>query len=294
MASAPPSGVRGPGPRADPRAPHAPAGPGARLARLAGRLAVPLLVRAALALVLLAVGGAVLARVRAGVVTEPVVLAPGVVGERGSGAWLYALRLPGGVVLVDAGRDAKGRPIDAALAPLGAKRADVTDVLLTHGHPSEMAGLAAVRAARVHAGAGDVPVITGRERPGRGLDRIAGLVLPHTTAPVADPIPGEEVLEVAGERILALPAPGHSVGSTAYLVRGFLFVGDAASIEGGRLVAGPRFLSADPAGAERALVHLAGRALAQGVTRVCTAHGGCSGPGEAERLLREAAARAER
>jgi len=294
MTSAPPSGVGAPGLRGFRAASPEPAGPGDRLLRLASRLVVPLLVRAALALVLLAVGGALLARVRAGLVTEPVVLAPGIIGERGSGAWLYALRLPAGVVLVDAGRDAKGRPIDAALAPLGAKRADVTDVLLTHGHPSETMGLASVRGARIHAGAGDVPVITGRERPGRGLGRIAGMVLPRTTAQVADAIPGEEVLEVDGERILALPVPGHSRGSFAYLARGFLFVGDAASIEGGRLVPGPRFLSDDPAAAGVALVRLARRTLGEGVTRVCTGHGGCTEPGDAERLLRAAAEGGER
>jgi glyoxylase-like metal-dependent hydrolase (beta-lactamase superfamily II) len=153
-------------------------------------------------------------------------------------------------------------------------------------------GLAAVRQARVHAGVGDVAIITGRERPGRGLDRIAGFVLPRTTAQVADPIPGEEVLEIDGERVVALPVPGHSLGSFAYLARGVLFVGDAASIEHGRLVPGPRFLSSDPASVERALVRLAGRALdLGGVTRVCTGHGGCSEPGDAERLLREVAGR---
>jgi glyoxylase-like metal-dependent hydrolase (beta-lactamase superfamily II) len=290
MTSAPPTGVRTPGFRSAPGGARTPEGPGARLLRLASRLAGPILVRAALTLVLLAVGGAFLTRIRAGHVSEPAVLAPGIVGERGSGAWLYALRLPGGVALVDAGRDVKGRPIDAALAPLGARRADVTDVLLTHGHPSETMGLAAVREARVHAGVGDVPIITGRERPGRGLDRIAGLVLPRTTAQVSDPIPGEEVLEIDGERIVALPVPGHSLGSFAYLARGILFVGDAASIEHGRLVPGPRFLSSDPAAAGHALVRLAGRALELGgVTRVCTGHAGCTEPGEAERLLREAA-----
>ncbi len=236
-------------------------------------------------------GGALLARVRAGIVSDPVVLAPGIVGERGSGAWLYALRLPDGVVLIDAGRDAKGRPIDAALAPLGAKRADVTDVLLTHGHPAETMGLAAVRAARVHAGAGDVDLIAGRARPGRGVDRIVGLVLPRGTADVADAIRAEEVREIGGERVLAIPVPGHSLGSIAYLVRGVLFVGDAAAIHDGRLVPGTRFLSEDPVRAERALVRLARRLADEPVERICSAHTGCSEPGAAAGLLREAASR---
>jgi glyoxylase-like metal-dependent hydrolase (beta-lactamase superfamily II) len=292
MTSAPPSGVRAQGLPPARGAPADPPGRGAELARLARRIAAPLLLRTVLGLVLLVACVALISRVSAGIVTKPVVVAPGIIAERGNGAWLYALRLPAGVVLVDAGRDARGRPIDAALAPLGARRADVTDVLLTHGHPSETMGLASVQGARVHAGAADVPVITGRERPGRGLDRIAGLVLPHGTAQVADAIPGEQQLEVAGERIAAFPVPGHSLGSIAYLARGILFVGDAAAFERGRLVAGPRFLSADQRSAERALIRLAKRVAGEGVARVCTASGGCSASGEAEGLLREAASRA--
>jgi glyoxylase-like metal-dependent hydrolase (beta-lactamase superfamily II) len=213
------------------------------------------------------------------------------VGEQGSGAWLYAVQFPDGVALVDAGRDAKGRPIDAALELLGARRSAVTDVLLTHGHPSETMGLAALRGARVHAGVGDVPIITGRERPGRGVDRVMGMVLPRTRSQVEDPIPAEKALEIGGERILALPVPGHSLGSTAYLIRGVLFVGDAASIRDGRLTPGPRFMSEDPGGAERALVRLARRVASEGVSRICTTHAGCSAAGVGEALLREAASR---
>jgi glyoxylase-like metal-dependent hydrolase (beta-lactamase superfamily II) len=148
-----------------------------------------------------------------------------------------------------------------------------------------------VRSARVHAGAGDVDLIAGRERPGRGIDRIVGMVLPRMTAQVADPIRSEETLEIGGERVLALPVPGHSLGSTAYLVRGVLFVGDAAAVHGGRLVSGTRFMSEDPGGAARALVRLARRVAGERVERICSAHTGCSEPGSAVGLLREAADR---
>jgi glyoxylase-like metal-dependent hydrolase (beta-lactamase superfamily II) len=224
-------------------------------------------------------------------VTAPVAIAPGMVAEQGSGAWLYAVRLGDTIALVDAGRDSKGRPIDAALAALGAARAAVTDVLLTHGHPSETMGLAAVRGARVHAGAGDVDLIAGRERSGRGVDRIVGMVLPHMTAQVVDPIRFEERIEIGGERVLALPVPGHTLGSTAYLVRGVLFVGDAAAIHEGRLVPGTRFMSHDPGAAERAVVRLAQRVADERVERICSSHTGCSEIGSAAGLLRAAAAR---
>ena len=293
MTTIDPYGLRNPGP--SPTTAGAPgptpARPPGRLARLAETILPALLLRLVLALVLLAGGGALLARVRAGVVTKPVPIAPGIVAEQGSGAWLYAIRLRDGVALVDAGRDVKGRPIDAALAPLGARRSDVTDVLLTHGHPSETVGLAAVRGARVHAGVGDVAVITGREHPGRGVDKLVGLMLPRTRSEVEDPIPAETALEVGGERVLAIPVPGHSLGSVAYLIRGVLFVGDAASIRDGRLVPGPRFMSEDPRASERALVHLARRVAGEDVDRVCSAHAGCSAPGAAGAMLHDAGSR---
>lgn len=270
----------------------APAGPRpGRVARVSVAILAWLLTRALILVALLAIAGALFSRYRGGVVTAPIDVAPGIVGEQGSGAWLYALRLGGAVALVDAGRDSKGRPIDAALAALGARRDAVTDVLLTHGHPSETTGLAAVRAARIHAGAGDVDLIVGHQRPGRGVDRIVGMVLPRTIARVEDPIRSEETLEIGGERILVLPVPGHSLGSTAYLVRGVLFVGDAAAIHGGRLVAGTRFMSEQPRHAERALVRLAQRVATERVERICSVHTGCSEPGAAPGLLREAAAR---
>jgi glyoxylase-like metal-dependent hydrolase (beta-lactamase superfamily II) len=265
----------------------------ARVNRIASALLARAVAHLVVAAVLLAIGGALLVRVRGGAVTPPVAVAPGIVGERGSGAWLYAVRHRDGVALVDAGRDAKGRPIDAALAPLGLTRAAVTDVLLTHGHPSETSGLAAVRSARVHAGAADVQVITGRERPGDGFDKVLGLVLPTSPAPVADAIPGEKVIELGGERVLALPVPGHTLGSTAYLVRGVLFVGDAASLREGRLVPGPSFLSHDPARAEIAVVRLARRVAGEPVSVICTGHAGCSDPGSAAAALAEAASREE-
>jgi glyoxylase-like metal-dependent hydrolase (beta-lactamase superfamily II) len=245
----------------------------------------------ALAALLLAAGGALLSRACAGAVSPPVAVAPGIAAEKGGGAWLYAIRLPAGVALVDAGRDPKGRPIDAALSGIGARRPDVTDVLLTHGHPAETVGLAALRQARVHAGAGDVDVITGRERAGRGVDRLAGLFLPRTIARVDEAIAAERELDVGGERVLAIPVPGHSLGSTAYLVRTVLFVGDAASLQGGRLVPGPRFMSTDPRLAEHALRHLARRLAGAEVSRVCTGHDGCSPEGAGTALLESAAGR---
>ncbi|HTN52374.1 MAG TPA: MBL fold metallo-hydrolase [Anaeromyxobacter sp.] len=289
-----PEGVLDPGVRerlqpADRRRGGASSRPDPPRRRVLRSLLARLLVRLAVAAALLAAGGELFSRAWSGGTSPPVPVAPGIVAEHGAGTWLYAVRLADGVALVDTGRDRKGRPIDVALGALGARRADVTDVLLTHGHPAETVGLAAVPAARVHAGVGDVDVIAGRERAGRGLDRLLGLVLPRTTARVANPIGGEEAISIDGDRILAFPVPGHSLGSTAYLIRGVLFLGDAASLKDGHLVPGPRFMSADPGRGARSLAHLARRLADTEVSLVCTAHTGCSGAGSGKALLAEAA-----
>ncbi len=255
------------------------------------RAVLLLVVRLAVLVVVLVAGGATFFRFRAAVTTPPVVLEPGLVGEQGSGAWLYAVRTGRGVVLFDAGRDRKGRPVDAALAVLGVQRDQVTDVFLTHGHPEEAAGAAALPRARVHAGAADVEMAAGHQAPGRGLDRSLALLMPAGTARVSDPIPAEEELALGGgERVLAVPVPGHSPGSTAYLFRGVLYVGDALAVEGDRLVPGPRFLSADPERAVRSALALARRASGLAVRRVCAAHGGCTPDGSGRALLERFAA----
>ncbi|HUL59098.1 MAG TPA: MBL fold metallo-hydrolase [Anaeromyxobacteraceae bacterium] len=255
------------------------------------RALLQLLARLALLAVALVAAGAIYFRVASGITHPPIAVEPGLVAEEGSGAWLYAVRTSAGVVLFDAGRDPRGRPIDRALRALDATRGEVTDVFLTHGHPEEAAGAAAVPAARVHAGAGDVAMAAGRELPGHGLERGLVLLMPRGGTVVSDPIPREQEIALAGgERVLAIPVPGHSPGSTAYLLGGVLFAGDAVSFGGGKLAPGPSFMSADPRQGERSIGALARRVAALPVRRICAGHGGCTPDGSAQRLLGELAA----
>ena len=240
----------------------------------------------ALILAFVAVGGASLYLAAGrGAVSPPVLVEPGLAAEKGAGAWLYAVRTAGGVVLVDAGLDAKGRPLDAALRALGATRAQVTDVLLTHGHADHAAGVAAVPGARVHAGAGDVGMAATPDAGGSGPLALLAALWSAGAVRVDDAIDGEKTIAVGGEEALALPVPGHSRGSTAYLIHGVLFVGDVASLEDGHLAHETRLLSADPEGNARSAAALAARLSGVPVRRVCAGHGGCSPEGSGERLL---------
>ncbi|HVP66934.1 MAG TPA: MBL fold metallo-hydrolase [Anaeromyxobacteraceae bacterium] len=244
-----------------------------------------------LAAVVGAGGGAVYLASRRGTVTRPLLVEPGLVAEKGAGAFLYAIRTAGGAVLVDAGADAKGRPIDAALRALGATRVEVTDLLLTHGHTDHTAGAAAVPNARVHAGQGDVGMAATADGERRGLAPLLARLWPHGAPRIDDAIAGERRIALGGgEEARALPVPGHSRGSTAYLVHGVLFVGDVVSYEEGRLVEAPRLLSDDPDRNLRSVAALAEELSGVPVRRVCAGHGGCSPDGSARELLARFAA----
>lgn len=213
-------------------------------------------------------------------------IAPGLVAEKGRGAWLYAARLGRSVVLFDAGVDPNGHPVDVALSALGASRADVTDVFLTHGHVDQSAGAASLPRATIHAGAADVDPSTGRQRPEQGLQRVLDLFIPRPTWRVGDPIAGEREIPVRGDgTVLALPVPGHSPGSTAYLANGVLYVGEIVSYRDGKLVPGPRILDADPTQSERSVARLAQRLANLPVSRICTSRGRCTPDGTAKGLL---------
>lgn len=259
--------------------------PAPRRLRLGGPLLIALLWRAAVAAAMIVVVGEVFVRVSRGETTSPVEIAPGVIGEKGAFGWLYAVRTAGGAILFDTGMDPKGRPIEAALTALGVSRGQVTDVFLSHGHVDEAAGVTAIPRARVHAGAFDVD-LAGGGVPRRGIQRLIVPFLPRPSARVADAIRGEEMIAISGgEVVLAIPVPGHTAGSTAYLLRGILFLGDSADYHDGRLVPPSRWFSSDAAQGERSLAMLAARAASLSVRRICTGHDGCSPDGSGVALL---------
>jgi len=241
-------------------------------------------------LAFLAVGGAALyLAVSRGAVSPAVLVEPGLAAEKGAGAWLYAVRAGRGFVLIDAGMDAKGRPIDAALRALGATRDEVTDLFLTHGHVDHTAGAAALPRARVHAGAGDVGRPPGPDE--RGLESLLAPLLPRRAPRVDDPIEAEKRIDLGGgDELLAVPVPGHSRGSMAYLLHGVLYLGDAVTYEAGRLVAPPRLFSDDPPRSAHSVAALASLLAHVPVSRICTGHGGCTPAGDAHGLLEAFAA----
>jgi metallo-beta-lactamase class B len=145
----------------------------------------------------------------------------------------YAVETAKGLVLIDAGLDAEARPLKAQLASLGLDWRRVCAVFLTHVHGDHSGGVEHLRrtaGARTYAGRGDVPVLrTGGPREAFfSTYHMPGQTLHATTTDVA--LDGGEVIDFGNLRIRALATPGHTPGSTCYVLeRGrfrALFAGD--------------------------------------------------------------------
>ena len=188
-----------------------------------------------------------------------------------------------GVTVVDTGLPAHAAQLAALLARIGRGPRDVRAVLVTHGHPDHLGLAERIReqsdgAATVWAHAADAPLLA---RPGKAMSlakpersvlpyllrRPAMLAVPlhlarsggFRTPPVRElsTFDHRQVLDAPG-RPLAVPVPGHTGGSAAYLFadRGVLFTGDAlVSADGITGLTGPRLVC-------RAFTHNSAAALA--------------------------------
>ena len=172
------------------------------------------------------------------------------------GANVYLLRLPSGAhVLIDTGMPGSDRAIIERLTALGITHVDA--ILLTHRHPDHAGSAARLREAlgtRVIVGAGDV-----RDGFVRGERR-----MPFAPSPADLALPPEECEPLPG--ILAIPLPGHTAGSTVYLVPSLNLwcIGDIALHSGDRMSRPLPPMHEDTPAQERALQALAARCGANG------------------------------
>ncbi len=156
-----------------------------------------------------------------------------------------------GVALVDVGMAGSHEAIGAGLTRVGASWGDITDIVLTHGHPDHVGGLADVVASAgrptVWAGEGDRSVI---------------------------PFDGEMATLAEGgltRGLRALHTPGHTPGHCSLVLEeeSILFAGDIVGSVAGLLSRGPTSFTADAEQAERSLQRVAGLAF----DRVLFGHG---------------------
>jgi hydroxyacylglutathione hydrolase len=260
--------------------------------KLRGFLIVVLVV-----LVAVVAGGTLFLRGSRGKVDRPAEVKPNLMAVTNAfGIGLFAARVAPGpnVVVFDTGLDQEGHPIDALLGALAAKRDDVTDVFLTHGHFDHIGGVPILPKARVHLGVGDVPLATGLAPPDALLPRLLGLALSAKSVSINAPISGNAPIEfpvgpadAAGKTkvVKAFPVPGHTPGSYAYLYDGVLIAGDIVVFKQGRLELTPGAFDAHPE-QNKASIRALKTALAnETLDVICTAHGGCTPSGLGRNLL---------
>jgi glyoxylase-like metal-dependent hydrolase (beta-lactamase superfamily II) len=185
-----------------------------------------------------------------------------------------------GVVIVDLGWwGAEGELLET-LARKGLDRSDVAAVFLTHAHRDHIAAWPAVRSAVFYLAAAEAPYLFGElEYEGwvpRLADRLVEPEHPERDDLVVRTFSADTALVMGLDTIHAFLVPGHTPGSTAYLMRGILFAGDAVArtvLGGFRPARG--IYSDDFEESEASLRSLFERLEAYDVRVVCTAHGRC-------------------
>ena len=182
----------------------------------------------------------------------------------------------GSVALIDAGNDAKGAAILAALQKRNATPDNVAAIFMTHAHPDHDAAIALFPKATVYAMKREIPIAQGKEAYGSPFSSMTGKYNAHPFE-IGHPLEDGEKVTVGDLEVTAFAVPGHTQGSAAYLARGVLYLGDAAMISSKQQVIGPaKPFSTDVAEGVASLKHLAAelQPRADEVKMLATGHSG--------------------
>lgn len=142
--------------------------------------------------------------------------------------YIWVVPTSSGVVLIDAGGDAKAPELLAELKRRGKGPDDVKAILLTHGHFDHWPGSAAFPKATVYVHPAEISTMRGEKKPTHFLVRLMvafrkAQPLPRAMASLV----GGENLKIDGESFQVVRIPGHTEGSLMYLWKGVLFTGDS-------------------------------------------------------------------
>ncbi|HEX4460101.1 MAG TPA: MBL fold metallo-hydrolase, partial [Polyangia bacterium] len=188
--------------------------------------------------------------------------------------------------LFDSGADPEGRALDALLAAMHARRDDVSDVFLTHGHGDHVAAAPLATRARIHAGKDDVAMMAQKSPMVPLLARYMRFVLPTPVVTASDAIAARREIPVDGaDKVIAIPFPGHTPGSTIYFYAGVLFAGDAVNFENDKLTLAFAPFTVDTQLNRRNVAALGTFIPLDQIKVVCTGHSGCTPEADTRRML---------
>lgn len=202
-----------------------------------------------------------------------------------TGPWasmIFVARTDSGVIAIDLGWTDAAEAMTHVLGRIEAKPADVRWVFLTHAHRDHIGAWPLVRQATFVLGQAEGPYFTGAAHytglvPRIG-DRMKSYRQPKAGEVRVIGLGGDSLFVLGHDTLRTFATPGHTAGSTSYLFRETLFVGDAANWRATSGFRGARSEYSDDIGeSHRSMAKLLERLDRSGVRwRVlCTAHGKC-------------------
>jgi len=170
------------------------------------------------------------------------------------------------LICFDAGNKFKG--VREGFKKLGLDPLCVKAVFLTHSDRDHVNGLPLFKKAVVFLPEKEEPLVKGTaKRHFLFLSRANKLPVKEYTL-----IKDGETVRFGDSTVKAILTPGHTLGSTSYVIRDkYLAVGDLAITKKGQIVGMPKPPSEDPRGIEESLKIIGG---IKGVEYIATAHGG--------------------
>lgn len=167
------------------------------------------------------------------------------------------------------------------LRTLDATPSDVRHVFLTHAHRDHLAAWRHVRQATFYVAGSEYARLVGVERPRGWIPRVAEWVnparYPRAGALAIVTFSRDTTFVLGADTVRAYLVPGHTPGSTVYLLRGTLFLGDVVTYtRRGGFSPAKRGFSDDTQLAAANLSQLWERLPAGAVRHACTAHARCA------------------
>jgi len=209
-----------------------------------------------------------------------------------NGSYVYGFTSGDNVLVIDGGADERGDVLDALLGRLGVKRDQVTDIFLTHAHWDHTALVPLCRKARVHLGTEDADMAAQKAPQEPRGARWMALLGATPAVHVTDPISERTEIDFSGDKLLAIPLPGHTPGSYIYIWKGVLFTGDSIHSTGSKLVFAMGVFSTDLSLNKRSIARLREIAEITEIEQICTGHQGCIPSEDSSRQLSDLIQRA--
>ncbi len=139
---------------------------------------------------------------------------------------MYSVPTDSGVLLIDAGMDAEGKALQAALATQGFTLDDVLAVFLTHGHGDHIAAIPLLNAP-IYALSAESDLVAGTVASDSLVGGMVGAA--PTGIEVTFPVEDGTKVTVDGVEVQLLAIPGHTPGSAAIVITDTVFIGDSGN-----------------------------------------------------------------